>query len=161
MSFKIRNEKASSALLFIATFLLLLTVTYYAVIRGMHLLVICSTALECVCMLFFSVAQLIRTVVTINDDNITIKHLFFSKTIPFSDISDVQVERYKRRHRNGYIEQRMRMRLFLANGKKLVLNDTAMDNNGALSQLLRSSRVLPDEDVTIYKIFQAISEKIF
>lgn len=161
MSFKIQNQKLSSALLFIATFLLLFTVTYFAAIRGMYFGIMCASALQLLCMVFFTVSQMIRTVVTINDDNITIKHLFFSKIIPVSDIADVQVERYKRRHRNGYIEQRMRMKLFLSNGKKISLNDTAMDSNSILNTLLRTSRILSDEEVTIYKVFQAISEKIF
>ncbi|MCR5600412.1 MAG: hypothetical protein K6G33_06720 [Ruminococcus sp.] len=161
MSYKIKNEKLSSALWFIAAFLLLFTATYYSAIRGMHFNIMCTTALGIVGMLFFFVAQTVRTVVTINDDNITIKHLFSNKIIPFSNISDVKIERYKRRHKNAYIEQRMRMKLFLANGKKIVLNDTAMDTNGALDLLVRSSRVLPDEKVVLYKVFQAISEKIF
>jgi len=89
-----------------------------------------------------------------------IKHLFTKKTIALSDINDVYTERYKRHHKNHYIEKRMRMVITLSNGRKIILTDTAMESAGGSGLLLRSSKELPDEEVTLYKVYQIINAKI-
>ena len=50
------------------------------------------TAASC---LYFA-EQLLGTVITVEDGFVTVKHLFGTKRVAFSDISDVQIERYKR-----------------------------------------------------------------
>ena len=118
------------------------------------------TAASC---LYFA-EQLIGTVITVEDGFVTVKHLFGTKRIAFSDISNVQIERYKRIRKKkstlsphgGYMfaEQRLRMTISVMNGKPIVLTDTAMTAQGGLpGGLFSTMEPLPDESVPLYNVY--------
>ena len=160
MVFRIKHEKMSFLMLLIGLFILLCALSVFFIMSEMTFLYICTIILMCVVIALFFIEQIVRTVVTIEDDTLHIKHLFTKKTIALSDINDVYTERYKRHHKNHYIEKRMRMVITLSNGRKIILTDTAMESVGASGLMLRSSKELPDEEVTLYKVYQIINAKI-
>lgn len=111
--------------------------------------------------------QLIGTVITVEDGFVTVKHLFGKKRIAFSDISNVQIERYRRIRkkkniltpRGGYqfMEQRLRMTISVVNGKNIVLTDTAMTATGGLpGGLFSTMEPLPDEAVPLYNAYSLL-----
>lgn len=157
MIFKIKHEKLSTLILLIVSFIILCALSGVLAANDKMQWVIYITAVQLLVFVIFVIEQIISTFVDVEDRAITIKRLFIKKTIAYDEISDVQIERYKRMHKNHQVEYRMRMTIYLVNDKKVVLNDTAMAGKGLL---LRSSVELPDRDVELYKVYQAIILKL-
>ena len=116
--------------------------------------------LDLVVIIVFAVSQSMSTAVIIEDGTVTIKKFIAKKTINIDEISDIQISRYERWHKNHYIEQRMRMVISLYEKKDIVLNDTAMAHTSALGLLATRYDELDDEDVTLYQVYQIIKSQM-
>ncbi len=160
MIFKIRYEKISNIIIFILSFMALSALTYFTAVKSKLHLSVYTVSLQIIITVIFVIVQSVRTTLIIDNDNLTIKHLIMKKVVPLSDITDVQTARYKRRHKNHYVEQRMKMVISLKGDKAIVLNDTAMAGIGGKGLLLRNSRVLSDSEIELYKAYQAVMAAI-
>jgi hypothetical protein len=158
MIFKIKHEKLSLLIGLIVLFIVLCALSGVLAANDKMQWVIYLTVVQLIVFTVFVIEQIAGTFVAVEDRAITIKRLFTKKTIAYDEMSDVQIERYKRMHKNHQVEYRMRMKIYLANNKKVVLTDTAMEGNGLL---LRSSRELPDDETELYKVYQAIMSKLY
>ena len=154
MTFQIRHESIIEVLILVGLFLLLLTAAFMFIVREMTAAVIITLILAIAVIILIAVALTAKTLIDVGEQTVTVTRLFMKKTFAVSDIRDLRIERYTRRHKNHYKEQRMRMTVLLGNGKKTVLTDTAMESTGGF--LLRSSRELPDEDVPLFRAYQLI-----
>ncbi|MBR5723231.1 MAG: hypothetical protein IKX57_06330 [Oscillospiraceae bacterium] len=154
MTFRIRHEKISTVLILIAVFSLFCTLSFVFVVLEMTLGLICSVILMLVTIVLFILEQTVRTVVTVEDDAVTVRQICCKKRIAVHEISDIRTERYIRMRKRFFKEQRMRMVITLTNGKNIVLTDSAMADFGGV--LLRESTALPDEEVPLYRAYQAI-----
>ena len=173
MSFKIKHEKTAVKIISIVSIIL-----WFQAVCGFCLIsdavdemppwlivifvVIIVLLLAGSCLYFAE--QLIGTVITVEDGFVTVKHLFGTKQIAFSDISNVQIERYRRIRKKkstlsphgGYqfMEERLRMTISVMNGNNIVLNDTAMTAQGGLpGGLFSTMEPLPDESVPLYNAY--------
>ena len=160
MKFKIRHEKMSLVLALIAAFLLLDAIVVYCIMHDQTLGLLCALILMCIDIFLFILAQTVRTEIVISDDMITVRHLFRKTKIAVNKISDLRIERYNRMRRRFYREQRMRMTIVNCSGKKTVLNDTAMVSYGSSGLLSQARDALPDEDVTLYKVYRIIQDML-
>ena len=161
MEFRIRHEKIASVIIFILSFLLLGALTFAFITMNMPApYLLCGLFLQLVVIIVFAAVQLSSTVITIEGRNVIINYVFAKKTISIDEISDVQISRYKRWHKNHYIEQRMRMAISLYGKKDIVLNDTAMAHTPVLGVLASRDDVLPDEEVVLYQVYQIIMSQM-
>ena len=161
MEFRIRHEKIASIIIFILSFLLLGVLTFAFITMNMPApYLLCGLFLQLVVIIVFAAVQLSSTVITFEGRNVIINYVFAKKTISIDEISDVQISRYERRHKNHYIEQRMRMAISLYGKKDIVLNDTAMAHTPVLGVLASRYDVLPDEEVALYQVYQIIMSQM-
>lgn len=160
MAFKIKHEKLSILIFLIVSFLLLSVLSFFSVVEEKYLFLFFSLILQLLLIFLFIIEQTTRTVIYVDDETVTIKHLFVKKRLDIRQISNIQTERYKRRHKNHFKECRMRMTISLNNGKKVMLNDTAMKGIGTIGVLTLSSAELPDEEIELYKAYQFMITKL-
>lgn len=160
MTFKIKHEKISILILLIFSFLLLSVLSFDFVVKEKYLLLFFSLILQLLLIVMFIIEQTTRTIINVDDEKVTIKHLFVKKRLDIKQISNIQTERYKRMHKNHFKECRMRMTIRLYNGQKVVLNDTAMKGMGTIGVLTLNSNELPDEEIELYKAYQSIIAKL-
>ena len=176
MQFKIKHEKTAVRIISVVSVIL-----WFQAVCGFCLLcdaldevpvwlilpfVVIMVLLIAASCLYFA-EQLIGTVITVEEGFVTVKHLFGKKRIAFSEISNVQLERYRSIRKKkttlsphgGYqfFEERLRMTISVMNGKNIVLTDTAMRATGGLpGGLFSTMEPLPDEEVPLYNAYQFI-----
>ena len=158
MIIRIRHERLSIALTLIAVFQLLCILAFVFLVKDMLPGAICTLILLLVTIILFVLEQTVKTAVAVEEDAVTVRHLFLKKRIEVSEIRDVRLERYTRSHKNHYKEQRLRMTVSGVSGQKIVLTDSAMAERGGI-QFSRYA-VLPDEEVPLYEIYQRIQEML-
>ena len=161
MKFRIRHENLAAYIMFILAFILIAgSICVSGIMDVSESYLLLGFFLELVVILVFAVVQSMSTVVIIEDGAVTIKKFIAKKTINIDEISDIQISRYERWHKNHYIEQRMRMVISFYDKKDIVLNDTAMAHTSALGILASRYDVLPDEEVALYQVYQIIMSQM-
>ncbi len=177
MVFKIRHEMKEIILvaLFFPIFLIIsiflfsvaTVVESNILIKIFYILAIVSTAISTLSaiagiVLYFA-EQAVGTTLTIDDDKMQIKHILSKKEISYPDISDIHIERYKKyRHSKyrHYTEERLRMTIYLADGKNIVLTDLATDIGSGRIVLFIEAKPIPDEDVPLYNAYRILKTRI-
>ena len=158
MDYKIKHENKIIIFIELIAFLILIIMIFFA-----SSLPLWSFFLVIAVMIAYPFVYLteraVGTSVIIRDDDMIIKYPIGKKTIAFDEIADVQIKRYKRR-RHHHEDYRMRMTIKLKSGKKTTLSDTAGAIKGVTGFLLSTPEELPDEDVSLYKIYQEIKARL-
>ncbi|MDD5947591.1 MAG: hypothetical protein PUC41_07350 [Oscillospiraceae bacterium] len=161
MEFRIRHEKLSAVIMIILLFVLIAGLTMALIIMDLpEQYWLWGFVLQFVVIIVFAVVQSTSTVITIEDGTVQIRHLFAKRMFHIAEISDLQISHYKRWHKNHYIEQRMRLTIRFGDKKDVVLNDTAMVHTPVFGILATRNDVLPDEDVTLYQVYQIIQSQM-
>lgn len=161
MKFKIRHENLAAYIMFILLFILIAgSICVLGIMDISESYLLLGFFLDLVVIIVFAVSQSMSTAVIIEDGTVIIKKFIAKKTINIDEISDIQISRYERWHKNHYIEQRMRMVISLYEKKDIVLNDTAMAHTSALGLLATRYDELDDEDVTLYQVYQIIKSQM-
>lgn len=161
MEFRIRHEKITTVVLLISAFVIMCGLIMAFIMMDIpDLYLLLGFLLLLVIIIVFVVFQTKSTVIKIEDRTITINYVFAKKTINIDEISNIEISRYKRWHKNHYIEKRMRMTIGLYDKKSIVLNDTAMAHTEVLGILSDRNSELPDEEVTIYQAYQMIKSQM-
>ncbi len=155
MTFRIRHEKISTVIILIAVFLFFCSLSFVFIVREMTIGLICSVILMLITIVLFILEQTVRTVIAVENGAVTVRQICCKRRIAVDEISDIRTERYIRMRKRFFKEQRMRMVITLTNGKNIVLTDSAMAAVGGV--LLHESAALPDEEVPLYRAYQAIA----
>ena len=158
MTVRIRHENLRIVLMLIAVFLLLCGLACVCIVKYDLPEIICMLILLYVTVMMLILEQTVRTAVTVDEEAVTARFLFLKKRMAFSEMRDVRLERYTRRRKNHFKEQRLRMTVSGENGKKFVLTDSAMAHNGGI--MFSRYAVLPDEEVPLYGVYRCIQEKL-
>lgn len=107
-------------------------------------------------MMLYPLGEAIGTTVIVEADAVTIKYILCKRRIDTTDISNLDIESYKRMRRRGggafYPDYRMRMTFTFSDGKKVVLTDKATKSGLALV----NPEKLPDSEVPLYMAYTAI-----
>lgn len=158
MEYKIKHENKIIIIIELIALLILIIMIFFA-----SALPLWSFFLVIAVMIAYPFIYLIEravgTSVIIRDDEMIIKYLIGKKKITFDEVADVQIKKYKRQ-RHHHEDYRMRMTINLKSGKKTTLSDTAGAIKGVTGFLLSTPEELPDEDVTLYKIYQEIKSRL-
>lgn len=161
IQFRIKHEKLLTVVFLILSFIFLggLSMAFLILdIPALYLL--CVLVLQFIAIIVFIVVQSASTVITIRGRIIDIKYVFSKDRIIIDEIKDIQIDRYKRWHKNHFIEQRLKMTLTLVDDRTIVLNDTAMVRTPVLGIMARRDDVLPDEQVVLYQVYQLIKSQM-
>lgn len=158
MKFKIRHEQKW---IIIAIFIALFLVFRLSFFLGFTIwMLLVDIAVLIISMLLFFAEQIVGTSVLVEEDMITIKYLLNKRKIAVSEISNLNIESYKRMRRRGggafYEDYRMRMTITLYDGKRFILTDSAMKSGFALV----NPEKLPDSDVPLYMAYTVINSLI-
>ena len=159
MSFQIRHEKYIILVPLILAFLLLSGLQFVFLVRDMHLLFICTLVLQIAVIILFTLENFVRTEITVTDEAVTIRRLYYVRQFAVSEITDMQIERYTLHRRRSISEHRMRMKVLLADGRTIKLNDTAGVRSGLIGLLSGNTEALPDEDVALYQAYLYMQSK--
>ena len=168
MVFKIKHETKAVLILGLVSALLFCLLIFTMTLNPptwvlLAFIAAASAGMTATVVLYFT-EQIVGTSVIVEDDTVTIKGLFGKKRIDIGDISNIDIEPYKR-HRHSrstgtYTEYRMRMRISVNSGKDIVLTDGATTMNGMKGFIFAKREQMPDEDVSLYKAYTVISSMI-
>lgn len=156
MKFKIRHEQK-----WIITSLLICGLLYFLLLLSLLIgfpvwLLYVNTIAVTVLMLLYFLEQIVGTTVIVEADAVTIKYILCKRRIDTADISNLDIESYKRMRRRGggafYPDYRMRMTFTLSGGKKVVLTDKATNSGLALV----NPEKLSDSEVPLYMAYTVI-----
>ena len=159
MSFKIRHEQRSISIILIVSLLLLCGLSCFFIVNDMYLRLQFNLILQILLLAVLIIEQNVRTVITVDDDTVEIKHIFKRITLDIGQISDIQAERYQKVHQKNDIEPRFRMIISLDSGKKVLLNDTAAAGGIPFGILSYRRKKLPLNKIELFKAYRFIMKK--
>lgn len=161
MKFKIKHEEKAIQIVTLISFFMMfavLGIPHYTV-RGVA--VILADAVTVISASLYFIEQAAGTVISVEDEYIKIRHIYKRKKIYIDEISDINIERYERRRKQGrygshYTEYRMRMTISTVSDGDVVLTDTATTVRGLTGFLFSRHDRLEDDEVHIYQAYQMI-----
>ena len=161
MQYKIKNENRflyiATPVVFILTFLfLVMEATTHSPVFFYCMLA--SLALGVIFAVLAVISHAARTKLIVDEDAVTIKHLFSSKKIPVKDIVSVNIDTIKRYRRKPEIhyEYKKKMTMSLLSGKNIVLYDDASMINGLVGFVTGEREQMPDYQVPLCQAYEQI-----
>ena len=107
-------------------------------------------------MILYPLGQAIGTSVIIEADAVTIQYIIYKRRISPCDISNPDIEAYRRNHRKKsgytYTTYHLQMTIWLCDGKKVTLNQRVSKSD---YELVKSGNQ-PDSEVQLYMAYTAI-----
>ena len=107
-------------------------------------------------MMLYPLGEAIGTSVIVEADAVTIKYIIYKRIIPLCDISNPDIEVYRRTHRNKggstHTTYHLKMTIWLCDEKKVTLNQRVSKSD---YELVKSGNK-PDSEVPLYMAYTAI-----